>query len=128
LEELQEFNFELDTLFDQYISFIHSYLSVHRIFKPFIDEFLHSKETYLTPAELAKAFDDFNKSHGMNFQKIQCRMNSFRYKSLVDSSGNSIVNEFAFPQNLCYTSNKLVFDDFMGFRHQFRRNFSIAST
>lgn len=64
LEELQELNCELETLFDQYISFVESYLSVHKIFKPFIDEFLHRKETYLTPAGLAKAFDRFNKTRG----------------------------------------------------------------
>ena len=119
LEELQEFNFELETLFDQYISFIHSYLSVHRIFKPFIDEFMHSKETYLTPPGLAKAFDDFNKSHGMNFQKIQCRMNSFRYKSLVDSSGNSILCEEINFEDL---QSFLYFDFFNGIRNNYIPN------
>ena len=119
LEELQELNYELETLFDQYISFVESYLSVHKIFKPFIDDFLHCKETYLTQAELAKAFDEFNKTQGKSFQKIKCNMNSFRYKSLVDSSSNSILCEEIYFEDL---QSFLYFDFFNGIKNNYIPN------
>lgn len=92
---------------------------MHKIFKPFIDEFLHSKETYLTPTELAKAFDEFNKTRGKSFQKIKCNMNSFRYKSLVDSSGNSIMCEEIHFEDL---KSFLYFDFFNGIKNNYIPN------
>ncbi len=116
---LYEYHTALDEFFNHYILLLESYKTVFEIFKPFIDEFLHHKETYLSASELAKAFDDFNKSHGVNFQKIQCRMNSFKYKSLVDSSGNSILCEEINFEDL---QSFLYFDFFNGIRNNYIPN------
>ena len=119
LYDLQEFNSEITDFFDEYISIVESYLTVHKIFAPFIDNYLHHKETYLTASDLAKAFDEFNKTHGMNFPKIQCRMNSFRYKSIVDSSGKSILCEEINFEDL---QSFLYFDFFNGIRNNYIPN------
>ena len=119
LYDLQDFNSEISKFFDEYISFIESYLTVHRTFAPFINDFLHHKETFLSATELAKTFDEFNKTYGINFQTIQCRMNSFRYKSLVDSSGNSILCEEINFEDL---QSFLYFDFFNGIRNNYIPN------
>jgi len=118
-ELLYEFHDALNRYFNQYINLLESYKTVFEIFKPFVDDFLHHKETYLSASELAKAFDEYNKTYAKHFQKIQCRMNSFRYKSLVDSSGNSILCEeihFGDLQSFLY------FDFFNGIRHNYIPN------
>lgn len=116
LDILLNLNSEITKFFDQYISFIESYLAVHRIFAPFVDDFLHCKETFLTDGELANSFDEFNKTHEMNFQDIQCRMNSFRYKSLKDTSGKSILCEEIDFDDL---QSFLYFDLFNGIKHNY---------
>ena len=118
-EILYEFHDALNRYFNQYIVLLESYKTVFEIFKPFVDDFLHYKETYLSASDLAKAFDEFNKTQGKNFQKIQCRMNSFRYKSLVDSSGNSILCEEINFEDL---QSFLYFDFFNGIRHNYIPN------
>ncbi|MBE7040739.1 MAG: hypothetical protein E7400_02095 [Ruminococcaceae bacterium] len=118
-EILYEFHDALNRYFNQYITLLESCKTVFEIFKPFVDDFLHHKETYLTTSELAKAFDEYNKTHAKNFQKIQCRMNSFRYKSLVDSSGNSILCEEINFEDL---QSFLYFDFFNGIRHNYIPN------
>ena len=119
VELLYKFNIELEEFFNRYIVLLESYKSVFEIFQPFIDDFLHCKETYLTPAELAKVFDEFNKTRGKSFQKIQCNMNSFRYKSLVDSSGNSILCEELNFEDL---QSFLYFDFFNGIKNNYIPN------
>ena len=118
-ELLYKFHDALNDYFNQYIVFLESYKTVFEIFKPFIDDFLHHKETYLTASELAKVFDEYNKKHGINFTKIQCHMNSFRYKSLVDLSGNSILCEEIKFENL---QSFLYFDFFNGIRNNYIPN------
>lgn len=119
VEYLHEFHEDLTDFFNQYISLLKSYKTVFEIFKPFIDDFLHRSGTFPTAAELAKSFNEFNKTHGMNFQKIQCRMNSFRYKSLKDTSGNSILCEEINFEDL---QSFLYFDFFNGIRNNFIPN------
>ncbi len=118
-ELLYEFRDKLNDFFNQYIAFLESYKTVFEIFKPFIDEFLHRKETYLTASDLAKAFDEYNKMHRFNFTKIQCRMDSFRYKSLIDTSGNSILCEEINFEDL---QSFLYFDFFNGIRNNYIPN------
>ncbi|MBQ2295431.1 MAG: hypothetical protein II258_08595 [Spirochaetales bacterium] len=118
-EILYRFHDALNNYFNQYIAFLESYKTVFEIFQPFVDDFLHHKETYLSSVELAKAFDDFNKTHGINFKRIQCRMNSFRYKSLIDSSGNSILCEEINFEDL---QSFLYFDFFNGIRNNYIPN------
>ena len=119
VELLFEFNSDIENFFEDYIFLLESYKAVFEIFKPFTDEFLHRKETYLTPAELVKAFDDFNKTHGMNFQKIHCRIDLFRYKSLFDAYGNSILCEEINFEDL---QSFLYFDFFNGIRNNYIPN------
>ena len=119
VELLVKFNSAIEFFFESYISLLESYKNIFEIFMPFIDEFLHHKETYLTPTELAKAFDEYNKEHGINFTKIECHMNSFRYKSLIDSSGNSILCEEIKFDDL---QSFLYFDFFNGIRNNYIPN------
>ena len=119
VELLVKFNSAIEFFFESYISLLESYKNIFEIFMPFIDEFLHHKETYLTPTELAKAFDEYNKKHGINFTKIQCHMDSFRYKSLIDSSGNSILCEEINFEDL---QSFLYFDFFNGIRNNYIPN------
>ena len=119
VEFLVKFNSAIDNFFESYISLLESYKAIFEIFKPFIDEFLHHKETYLTSTELAKAFDEYNKKHAINFTKIQCRMNSFRYKSLMSSSRNSMLCE---EINFDDLQSFLYFDFFNGIRSNYIPN------
>ena len=118
-EWLFEFHRKLNSFFNGYISLLESYRTVFEIFKPFIDEYLHKKETYLSANELAKSFDEFNKTHAKNFQKIKCRMNSFGYKSLVNESGENILCEEISFDNL---ESFLYYDFFNGIRHNYIPN------
>ena len=119
VELLVKFNSAIEYFFESYIFLLESYKIIFEIFMPFIDEFLHHKDTYLTPTELSKAFDEYNKKHEINFTKIQCHMNSFRYKSLIDSSGNSILCE---EINFEDIQSFLYFDFFNGIRNNYIPN------
>ena len=116
VELLFEFNSDIENFFESYVSLLEAYTAVFEIFKPFTDDFLHRKETYLSASELAESFDDFNKTHGLNFNKIQCRINSFRYKSLVDTYGNSILCEETKFKDL---QSFLYFDLFNGIKNNY---------
>lgn len=119
VELLFEFNSGIENFFESHVSLLEAYTAVFEIFKPFTDDFLHRKETYLSASELAKSFDDFNKTHGLNFDKIQCRINSFRYKSLVDTYGNSILcDEIKFKDLQSF----LYFDLFNGIKNNYIPN------
>ena len=116
VELLFEFNSDIENFFEGYVSLLEAYTAVFEIFKPFTDDFLHRKETYLSASELAKSFDDFNKTHVLNFNKLQCRINSFRYKSLVDTYGNSILCEEIKFKDL---QSFLYFDLFNGIKNNY---------
>lgn len=119
VELLFRFNSALSDFFDHYISLLESYKTIFEIFKPFIDDYLHYKETYLSSSELAKVFDKFNKNRRINFVDFRCRMNSFRYKSLVNLSGNSILCEETQFEDL---KSFLYFDFFNGIKNNYIPN------
>ncbi len=75
------------------IDFLSAYLQVHQTYKQFIRDWLNSNETFPTSDETARYFTEFNRSKGLNFERIKCRMQSFGYKSILDESGNSILCE-----------------------------------
>ena len=52
--DLQDMNKEITNFFDGYIALLKSYTAVHEIFKPFITEYLHQKETLISDHELAR--------------------------------------------------------------------------
>lgn len=61
-EELREVNRNISSFFDIYIKFLNAYLQVQQIYKPFIRDYLHRKEAFLTASETAQCFEQFN--HG----------------------------------------------------------------
>ena len=90
---LHELNQAVSGFFDMYIKFVTAYMQVHEIYKPFLTKYFHQKETFPTGSESAQYFEDFNRANTDNFRKIKCRMESFRYKTLRDKSGNLILCE-----------------------------------
>ena len=92
-DDLRELNSSIDSFFDIYIDFLTAYLQVHQTYEPFIRDWLNRNEAFPSSDETARYFTDFNRSKGLNFERIKCRMQSFGYKSIFDESGNSILCE-----------------------------------
>lgn len=92
-DDLRDLNSSIFGFFDIYIGFLNAYLQVQQTYKPFIRDWLHRTEAFPTSDEIAQYFTDFNRSKGLNFEIIKCRMESFGYKSILDSNGNSILCE-----------------------------------
>ncbi len=92
-DDLRELNSSIDSFFDIYIDFLTAYLQVHQTYKPFICDWLNHNEAFPTSDETARYFTEFNRSKGLNFERIKCRMQSFGYKSILDSDSNSILCE-----------------------------------
>lgn len=92
-DSLNELNDAITFYIDSYLSFLKSYEQIDKAFRPFIENYLHCKETFLNANELAESFDRFNKENGNAFQKIKCHMKSFGYKVLKDENGKSILCE-----------------------------------
>lgn len=59
LAELIEFNEEIDTLFDGYITFTDDLLRVKNLYQLFIDEYLHKEKKFLDHKALAEVFTKF---------------------------------------------------------------------
>ncbi|MDE6021305.1 MAG: hypothetical protein K2H01_09985 [Ruminococcus sp.] len=110
-ETLIDFEKNLTEYFDMYINFLESYMAVHTIFKPFIDNYLHSKETFLTSNEIADCFDKFNRGRLKSFNEIQCQMKSFGYNVITDSKGKPMLCEDIIFNNL---KSFLFYDFFKG--------------
>lgn len=107
-ELLIEFEQELQKYFDVYITFLESYIAVFEIFKPFIDAYLHRRETFLSSQEIADAFDRFNRSTRKNFESITCQMKSFGYNVITDGKGKAMLCEDIVFNDL----NSFLFYDF----------------
>ncbi len=88
-DDLRELNSSFSSFFDIYIGFLNAYLQVQQIYKPFICDYLHSKEAFQT----ALCFDEFNREKVKNLEHIKCRMKSFGYKSIADEKGEHILCE-----------------------------------
>ncbi len=58
-----------------------------------IFDYLHSKEAFLSPSELAQCFEQFNHDKGTNFSRVKCRMESFGYKAITDKKGEQLLCE-----------------------------------
>lgn len=93
VERTEEANKDITQYFDGYISFLESYIAVHKVFRPFIENYLHRSGTFPTANEVASYFDTFNKENGNTFQKIKCKMESFGYKVLNDENNKPILCE-----------------------------------
>ncbi len=92
-EELREVNRNISSFFDIYIKFLNAYLQIQRIYKPFICDYLHRKEAFLSPSEAAQCFEQFNHDKGTNFSRIKCKMESFGYKAITDKKGEQLLCE-----------------------------------
>lgn len=101
--DLQDMNKEITNFFDGYIALLKSYTAVHEIFKPFITEYLHQKETFISDHELARYYEGFKNKVMKSFSGIRCIMNSFGYKVLKDGDGEPILCE------------EITFDDLQSF-------------
>lgn len=113
LAELREMNEDIGSFFGGYISFLESYMTIHQIFRPFIDSYLHRREAFPTAKEVAEYYREFNKDHAKNFTKIHCQMSSFGYKILTDNPGTPILcEEIAFDDLQSF----LYYDFFSGIR------------
>lgn len=92
-EDLLDFNKDIKEFFDNYIAFLNSYIAVHRVFKPFIAEYLHSKNGFPQQNDIAELFEKFNREHGNSFVSIKCSMQSFGYTVLNDQQRKPILCE-----------------------------------
>ncbi len=92
-DDLRELNGSIDSFFDIYIDFLTAYLQVYQTYKPFIRDWLNRNEAFPSSDENARYFTDFNRSKGLNFEQIKCKMQSFGYKSILDEGSNSILCE-----------------------------------
>ncbi len=90
---IHEYNQMLEMIFNAYINFIDTLIIIENIFKPFIEEHFLNKITFPTDYQLAESFDTFNKKHSFDFNNIDCKMTSFRYKSIKDEHGRTILCE-----------------------------------
>ncbi len=92
-EELREANRNISAFFDIYIKFLHAYTQVQQIYKPFICDYLHRKNAFLTASETAQCFEQFNHDKGKNFSRVKCKMESFGYRAITDKNGEQILCE-----------------------------------
>ncbi|MCD8025744.1 MAG: hypothetical protein LUF33_02130, partial [Clostridiales bacterium] len=53
-EALRETNRDISNYFNQHIEFLKSYITIHQVFKPFIKDYLHHKETSINANEMAQ--------------------------------------------------------------------------
>ncbi len=90
---IHEYNQMLEVTFNAYINFINALIIIENIFKPFIDEHFATKITFPTDYQLAESFDNFNKKYSFDFNNVDCKMTSFRYKSIKDEHGRAILCE-----------------------------------
>lgn len=92
-ENLNELNQSIIYFFDKYIDFLKSYISIHTTFKPFVDKYLHRKETFYDENETAQSLSDFNKENGNAFYKIKCKIHSFEYKVPCNENSKPLICE-----------------------------------
>lgn len=119
MESLKETNHDILKHFDSYMVFLDAYIAIHKIFRPFIEQYLHRTGTFPTANEAAQCFNDFNKENGNAFQKIRCKMESFEYKVLKDENNKPILCEEIFFADL---QSFLFYDFFNGIKKNYIPN------
>ena len=92
-EYAAELNSGIEKFFDGYIEFLKSYISVHKVFAPFVSEYLNSEKRFLKDNEVAAVFKKFVNEYGKPFGNIQCIMNTFSYTVLTDLYGKPMLCE-----------------------------------
>ncbi len=90
---LQSLNQSIEEYFDEHIEFVRACIKIKNVFKPFITDYLHSKNTFLNANEVAQAFAEFNKNSKQNFVQLKVDMSSFGYVDLQDGNSKPILCE-----------------------------------
>lgn len=62
LYNLNEMNKKITELFDNYIYFIESYVTIYETFMPFVNDYLHQKNSFLSDNDIAKIFKVFQQN------------------------------------------------------------------
>ena len=120
-EYAAELNSGIEKFFDGYIEFLRSYISVHKIFKPFISEYLNLEKRFLKDNEVAAVFKKFVNEYGKPFGNIQCIMNTFSYTVLTDLYGKPMLcEEISFADLKSF----LFYDLFSGIKRNYILNYS----
>lgn len=118
-DDLRELNGSISAFFDIYLNFLNAYTQVQTIYKPFIRDYLHGKEAFLSPGEAAQCFEQFNRDKGINFSRVKCKMESFGYRAIADKNGEQILCEEIKFNDL---GSFLYYDFFNGLKQNFIPN------
>lgn len=118
-ESVVELNKTIENFFDTYIHCVQSYLRIHLIFKPFIEEYLHKNSSFVSDNEVANIFDLFSKTSANNFSLINCKTQSFGYKVLRNEKTKPILCEEIKFANL---ESFLFYDFFNGIKKNYIPN------
>lgn len=118
-ERLLKFNRAIEKFFEDYILFLETYCAVHRIFKPFLTEYLHRKGTFPQEDELAKCFEQYSLENRDPFSRIKCNMSSFGYKVLKDAHHQPILCE---KMRFSDLQSFLFYDFWGGIKHNYIPN------
>lgn len=119
MESMRLLNRNIEQYFGGYRKFLESYLAVHKIFRPFIEQYLHRAGGFPTPNEAAQAYLDFNHEHLNSFAKLPCRMESFGYKVLQDENKQPILCEEIYFSDL---QSFLYYDFWQGLKRNYIPN------
>lgn len=94
-------------------------MTVHEIFRPFTDSYLHRREAFPKAREVAEYFKEFASKSAKNFTKIHCQLNDFYCKVLTESTGAPILcEEIAFKDLQSF----LYYDFFGGIKKNYIPN------
>ncbi len=119
LQDFSNLNQAISDFFDNYISFVRSFIAVHTVFKPFISGYLHKGNSFPDPNDVARQFEAFGKSKRRGFQALTCKMQSFGYKVLTDEQSKPILCEEISFEDL---TSFLFYDFFNGIKHNYLPN------
>lgn len=118
-EALLDLNRAVEKFFGDYIHFLEIYRAVHRIFKPFLTEYLHRKGAFPQEDDLAKYFEQYSLEYRDPFDGIKCNMSSFGYKVLKDAYHQPILCE---KMQFSDLQSFLFYDFFNGIKHNYLPN------
>ncbi len=118
-EALLDLNRAIEKFFGGYIHFLETCRAVHRIFKPFLTEYLHRKGAFPQEDDLAKYFEQYSLEYRDPFDGIKCNMSSFGYKVLNDAHHQPILCE---KMQFSDLQSFLFYDFFNGIKRNYLPN------
>lgn len=90
-EMLREYNQSITEFFEGYLRFLQSLRIVHRVFKPFVRDYLNSRNTFLQENDLAILYERYALERGNGFDSVACSMEGYGYKILRDEKNQPIL-------------------------------------